>query len=215
MDNVSLPAGYGWTFGTSFRDADETGQRMLFNIIIALVLVYVVMCAMFESLIYPAAIMTTFVFSVFGVFWLFWMTGTTFSFMAMIGILILMGVVVNNGIVMLMHINQLRHEGMLRTEALVRGSKDRLRPVLMTMGTAILAMVPLCIGTVQVGGDGPPYFPMARAIVGGLMFSTIVTLLALPVIYSLLDDARCWVRKVGSDGRAGRLLRQRPLASSS
>ncbi|MBX3696824.1 MAG: efflux RND transporter permease subunit [Dokdonella sp.] len=214
MANVSLPAGYRWTFGTSFRDADETGQRMMFNIIIALVLVYVVMCAMFESLIYPAAIMTTFIFSVFGVFWLFWITGTTFSFMAMIGILILMGVVVNNGIVMLMHINQLRHEGLLRTEALVRGSKDRLRPVLMTMGTAILAMVPLCIGTVQVGGDGPPYFPMARAIVGGLMFSTIVTLMALPVIYSLLDDARLWVRKVGSDGRAGRLLRQRPVASS-
>ncbi|SFN30350.1 efflux RND transporter permease subunit [Dokdonella immobilis] len=213
MANVSLPAGYRWTFGTSFREADETGQRMMFNIIIALVLVYVVMCAMFESLIYPAAIMTTFVFSVFGVFWLFWITGTTFSFMAMIGILILMGVVVNNGIVMLMHINQLRHEGLLRTEALVRGSKDRLRPVLMTMGTAILAMVPLCIGTVQVGGDGPPYFPMARAIVGGLMFSTIVTLMALPVIYSLLDDARLWVRKVGSDGRAGRILRQRPAAS--
>lgn len=213
MESVSLPAGYGWTFGTSFRRADETGQRMMFNIIIALVLVYVVMCAMFESLIYPAAIMTTFIFSVFGVFWLFWLTGTIFSFMAMIGILILMGVVVNNGIVMLMHINQLRHEGRFRTEALVQGSKDRLRPVLMTMGTAILAMVPLCIGSVQVGGDGPPYFPMARAIVGGLMFSTIVTLLALPVIYSLLDDARLWVRNVGRDGRAGRVLRERPAAS--
>lgn len=213
MEKVTLPAGYGWTFGTSFNRADETGQRMMFNILIALLLVYVVMCAMFESLIYPAAIMTTFVFSVFGVFWLFWLTGTTFSFMAMIGILILMGVVVNNGIVMLMHINQLRHEGQLRTEALVQGSKDRLRPVLMTMGTAILAMVPLCIGTVQVGGDGPPYFPMARAIVGGLMFSTIVTLMALPVIYSLLDDSRGWIRNVSRDGLAGRVLRERPVAS--
>ena len=121
--------------------------------------------------------------------------------------------VVNNGIVMLMHINQLRHEGMLRSAALVQGSKDRLRPVLMTMGTAILAMVPLCIGTVQVGGDGPPYFPMARAIVGGLMFSTIVTLMALPVIYSLLDDARAWIRNVGRDGRSGKLLRERPVTS--
>ena len=209
MNNVALPAGYRWTFGTSFREADETGARMMFNIIIALVLVYVVMCAMFESLIYPAAIMTTFIFSVFGVYWLFWLTGTTFSFMAMIGILILMGVVVNNGIVMLMHINQLRHLGQLRTEALVNGSKDRVRPVLMTMGTAILAMVPLCLGSVQVGGDGPPYFPMARAIVGGLMFSTIVTLLALPVIYALLDDARLWIRRVIGDGTAGTMLRQR------
>ncbi|WP_326527290.1 efflux RND transporter permease subunit [Dokdonella sp.] len=212
MKSVSLPAGYHWTFGTSFRESDETGQRMMFNILIALVLVYVVMCAMFESLIYPAAIMTTFVFSIFGVFWLFWLTDTTFSFMAMIGILILMGVVVNNGIVMLMHINQLRHEGRLRSDALVQGSKDRLRPVLMTMGTAILAMIPLCVGNVQVGGDGPPYFPMARAIVGGLLFSTIVTLLALPVIYSLLDDARGWLRNVLRDGRARQWKRVR-LAS--
>ena len=209
MNAVVLPAGYRWTFGTSFREADETGQRMLFNLLIALLLVYVVMCAIFESLIYPAAIMTTFVFSVFGVYWLFWLTGTTFSFMAMIGILILMGVVVNNGIVMLVHINQLRHEGMLRTEALIHGSKDRLRPVLMTMGTAILGMVPLCLGGVQIGGDGPPYFPMARAIVGGLIFSTLVTLLALPVIYSLLDDARGWLRTVVRDGFSGKVLRVR------
>ncbi len=209
METVSLPAGYRWTFGTSFREADETGQRMAFNLIIALVLVYVVMCAMFESLVFPAAIMTTFVFSVFGVYWLFWLTGTTFSFMAMIGVLILMGIVVNNGIVMLVHINQLRHEGLSRMEALVEGSRDRLRPVLMTMGTAILGMVPLCMGGVQVGGDGPPYFPMARAIVGGLVFSTLVTLLALPVIYALLDDARDWLRDVVRDARAGRVRRLR------
>lgn len=212
MKSVNLPAGYRWTFGTSFREADETGQRMVFNLLIALLLVYVVMCAMFESLIFPAAIMTTFIFSVFGVYWLFWLTGTTFSFMAMIGILILMGVVVNNGIVMLMHINQLRHEGLMRVEALVKGSTDRLRPVLMTMGTAILAMIPLCMGTVQVGGDGPPYFPMARAIVGGLVFSTIVTLLALPVIYSLLDDSRTWLRSVVRDGSRGKLVRERLMS---
>ncbi|MCW5569028.1 MAG: efflux RND transporter permease subunit [Dokdonella sp.] len=215
MQTVSLPAGYRWTFGTTFREADETGQRMAFNLLVALVLVYVVMCAMFESLIYPAAIMMTFVFSVFGVYWLFWITGTTFSFMAMIGVLILMGIVVNNGIVMLVHINQLRHEGRLRSDALVHGSRDRLRPVLMTMGTAILGMVPLCIGNVQIGGDGPPYFPMARAIVGGLVFSTLVTLLALPVIYSLLDDARTWLRNVLRDGMSGRVRRQRVDAAAA
>ena len=215
MKTVSLPAGNRWSFGTTFREADETGQRMVFNLLIALVLVYVVMCAMFESLIYPAAIMTTFVFSIFGVYWLFWLTGTTFSFMAMIGVLILMGIVVNNGIVMLVHINQLRVDGMLRAQALIEGSRDRLRPVLMTMGTAILAMVPLSIGNVQIGGDGPPYFPMARAIVGGLVFSTLVTLLALPVIYSLLDDARVWLRNVLRDARAGKVLRVRVPPSPS
>src|SRR6478752_3749072 len=160
MDGVQLPAGYRWTFGRNFDRDDDAGAKMLFNLLIALVLVYVLMCAMFESLIYPAAILTTFVFSIFGVFWLFWITGTVFSIMAMIGILILMGVVVNNGIVMIVHINQLRHSGLGRREALVQGARDRLRPILMTMGTAILGMVPLCTSSTQIGGNGPPYSPM-------------------------------------------------------
>ncbi|MBL8296774.1 MAG: efflux RND transporter permease subunit [Rhodanobacteraceae bacterium] len=212
MKSVSLPAGYRWSFGNSFDQSDEAGQQMLLNTLLALVLVYVVMCAMFESLIFPAAILTTFLFSIFGVFWLFWLTGTTFSIMASIGVLILMGVVVNNGIVMIVHVNQLRHEGLLRTEALVAGARDRLRPILMTMGTAILGMVPLCISSTEMGGDGPPYYPMARAIAGGLIFSTAVTLLALPVIYAQLDDMRMWMRRVFRDAREGRIAR-RPAAA--
>jgi HAE1 family hydrophobic/amphiphilic exporter-1 len=145
---------------------------------------------------------------VFGVFWLFWLTGTVFSIMASIGILILMGVVVNNGIVMIVHVNQLRHEGLRRTEALVAGARDRLRPILMTMGTAILGMVPLCISSTEMGGDGPPYYPMARAIAGGLIFSTGVTLLALPVIYAQLDDMRMWVRRVWRDATRGWITRK-------
>ncbi|HEX7914595.1 efflux RND transporter permease subunit [Rudaea sp.] len=206
MGKMDLPPGYKWSFGENFDRDDEAGSTMLFNTLIALVLVYVVMCAMFESLIYPAAILTTFVFSIFGVFWLFWITGTTFSVMASIGVLILMGVVVNNGIVMIVHINQLRHDGMGRREALVRGARDRLRPILMTMGTAILGMLPLCLGDAAIGGDGPPYYPMARAIAGGLIFSTIVSLLVLPTIYSLLDDASLWGRRVLRETRT-RLLR--------
>ncbi|HEY6984953.1 MAG TPA: efflux RND transporter permease subunit, partial [Rhodanobacteraceae bacterium] len=207
MNAFALPAGYRWSFGEGFDRDQDAGKQMLFNTLIALVLVYVVMCAMFESLIFPAAILTTFIFSVFGVFWLFWLTGTTFSIMAFIGILILMGVVVNNGIVMIVHINQLRYEGHLRTEALVLGAKERLRPVLMTMATAILGMLPLAIGGAEAWSDGPPYSPMARAIAGGLTFSTIVTLLALPCIYSLLDDSRLWVRRVLRDAREARETR--------
>ncbi len=110
--------------------------------------------------------------------------------MAFIGILVLMGVVVNNGIVMIEHINNLRRRGLSRTDALVEGSKERLRPILMTMGTAILAMVPISLTNTQIGGDGPPYYPMARAIAGGLAFSTVVSLLFLPTIYAMLDDLR-------------------------
>jgi HAE1 family hydrophobic/amphiphilic exporter-1 len=187
---ISMPAGYRWTFGGAFDDDDEAGKQMAFNTLIALLMIYIVMAAIFESLLFPLAILTTIVFSIFGVFWFFWLTGTVFSIMASIGILILMGVVVNNGIVMVEHINQLRHIGIARTQALVQGSRDRLRPILMTMGTTIMGMAPLCLGSTQIGGDGPPYYPMARAIVGGLIFSTVITLLALPTIYSLLDDWR-------------------------
>jgi len=207
MKAVALPPGYHWAFGEGFDDAQNAGNQMAFNTLIALVLVYVVMCCMFESLIFPAAILTTFIFSVLGVFWLFWVSGTTFSIMAAIGILILMGVVVSNGIVMIVHINTLRHDGMARTQALIAGASERLRPILMTMGTAILGMLPLCLTDAQLGGDGPPYSPMARAIAGGLLFSTIVTLLALPVIYALLDDARMAMRRVMRDAKAGRVRR--------
>jgi HAE1 family hydrophobic/amphiphilic exporter-1 len=98
--------------------------------------------------------------------------------------------VVNNGIVLFEHINSLRRSGYNRTDALVAGCKERLRPILMTMGTTILGMLPLCFGTTQIGGDGPAYYPMARAVVGGLAFSTIVSLIFLPTIYAALDDLR-------------------------
>ncbi len=216
MNALALPPGYRWSFGQGFDRDDQAGQQMLFNTLIALVLVYVVMCAMFESLLFPAAIIGTFVYSIFGVFWLFWLSGTAFSIMAAIGVLILMGVVVNNGIVMIVHINSLRHDGHLRSEALILGAKERLRPVLMTMATAILGMLPLAIGGAEAWSNGPPYSPMARAIAGGLTFSTIVTLLALPCVYSLLDDARLWMRHVIADGRAGRVRRRgRPAAEAS
>jgi HAE1 family hydrophobic/amphiphilic exporter-1 len=112
--------------------------------------------------------------------------------------------VVNNGIVMIEHINNLRRRGLSRTEALVEGSRERLRPILMTMGTAILAMVPIAMTTTQIGGDGPPYYPMARAIAGGLAFSTIVSLLFLPTIYAMLDDLRNGSKKLAARAKLRR-----------
>ncbi|MBB3274495.1 MULTISPECIES: efflux RND transporter permease subunit [Pseudoxanthomonas] len=188
---LAYPAGYSYSFdGGGFQEDQEAMQQMMFNLLIALIMIYVVMAAVFESLLFPSAIMSGVLFSVLGVFWLFWLTGTEFNIMAFIGILVLMGVVVNNGIVMIEHINNLRRRGMSRTEALVEGSRERLRPIMMTMGTAILAMVPIAISNTQLAGDGPPYFPMARAIAGGLAFSTVVSLLFLPTIYAILDDLR-------------------------
>ncbi|WP_058834557.1 efflux RND transporter permease subunit [Luteimonas abyssi] len=188
LSAMTFPPGYGYSFsGSGFEDDAQAGQQMLFNLLIALIMIYVVMAAVFESLLFPTAIMSCVLFSIFGVFWLFWLTGQPLTVMAFIGVLVLMGVVVNNGIVMVEHINNLRRRGMNRTDALVEGSRERLRPILMTMGTAILAMIPISMSDTVVLG-GLAYSPMARAVAGGLAFSTVVSLLFLPTIYALLDD---------------------------
>ncbi len=201
MDGFELPAGYRWSFGSGFDRAEETQEKMVFNILIAIAMIYLVMAALFESLLFPLSIITAIFFSILGVYWGFWISGTTFSLMALIGILILIGVVVNNGIVLLDHINHLRSSGMERGRAIVEGGGDRLRPILMTVATTVLGLIPLAVGTTQIGGDGPPYFPMARAIIFGLLFSTITNLLFLPTLYSLLDDLRKWASDLGGAAR--------------
>ena len=190
LDGAQFPPGYSYTFDGGGFNINFDGMDQMFRAIgIALVLMLVIMAAVFESLLFPLAIMSCVLFSIFGVYWLFWLTGTEMNIMAVIGILVLMGVVVNNGIVMIEHINNLRRRGLSRTDALVEGSRERLRPIMMTMGTAILAMIPIALSTKTADGM-PPYYPMARAIAGGLAFSTVVSLLFLPTIYAMLDDLR-------------------------
>lgn len=214
LKRIDFPPGYGSTFeGGGFGMNMDMNQQMLRNVFIALALMFIVMAAVFESLLFPLAIMSCVVFSIFGVYWALWLTGTEFNIMAFIGILVLMGVVVNNGIVMIEHINNLRRRGLPRIEALVEGSRERLRPIMMTMGTAILAMVPIALSTTQVAGDGPPYYPMARAIAGGLAFSTVVSLLFLPTIYALLDDLRAGTGRIIARARMTRTQRKAGLAA--
>ena len=195
LGNYDLPPGYQWGFSQRRSEEEDSQQLMLVNLLMALVLIYFVMAALFESLVHPAGIWSSIIFAIVGVFWFFWITGTTFQIMAWIGVLILIGVVVNNGIVLIDHINFLRSTGLPRKEAILQAGHDRFRPIIMTAATTVLGLIPLCFGTTQIGGDGPPYFPMARAIVGGLTFSTVVTLVILPTIYILLDDLRDWSRR--------------------
>jgi len=197
MEQFELPPGYSWKFGRGFDRQDETQQMMATNIMLGIACIFLVMAAVFESLLFPfSIILGSIAFSIFGVFLFFAATGTTFSFMASIGIMILIGVVVNNGIVLVDHINNLRQEGIPRNEAIIEAGRDRLRPILMTVATTILGLTPLAVSTTQVGGDGPPYFPMARAIIGGLAFSTIVSLLVVPALYAYFDTLSAWGRKV-------------------
>jgi len=197
MDQFELPPGYNWKFGRGFQRQDETQQMMGVNIALGIACIFLIMAALFESMLLPfSIILGSIVFSVFGVFLFFAATGTTFSFMASIGIMILIGVVVNNGIVLIDHVNNLRLKGVPRNEAIVEAGRERIRPILMTVGTTIVGLAPLAISTTQVGGDGPPYFPMARAIIGGLAFSTIVSLMVVPALYAYFDTLALWGRNV-------------------
>jgi HAE1 family hydrophobic/amphiphilic exporter-1 len=203
MEQIELPPGYSWKEGRGFERQDETADMMVTNILLGIACIFLVMAALFESLLLPfSIILGSIVFSIFGVFLFFAATGTTFSFMAMIGIMILIGVVVNNGIVLVDHINNLRQEGVPRNRAIVVAGRDRLRPILMTVATTIVGLTPLAMGTTQIGGDGPPYYPMARAIIGGLAFSTVVSLLVVPALYIYFDSLAAWGRKVMRTARS-------------
>jgi HAE1 family hydrophobic/amphiphilic exporter-1 len=198
MKGIHFPSGYEWAFGRSFQDENETQKEMMINLLLALVLVYIVMAALFESLIHPFAIMFALPFAFVGIAWICFLTGSPFNIMSQIGLLILVGIVVNNGIVLLHHVHQLRERGMERTAALMAAARDRLRPILMTMATTVLGLLPLAIGRSGVGDV--LYYPLARTVIGGLVASTGLTLVLVPCLYTLLEDGVALVRRVWTVG---------------
>ncbi|MFW8589368.1 efflux RND transporter permease subunit [Glaciecola sp. 2405UD65-10] len=190
MQNISLPSGYRWSLEGSFQRQDEEESIMVTNMILAVIMIYIVMAALFESLLLPTSVLTSLIFSFTGVFWAFWFTGNSMTIMGMIGMLVLMGIVVNNGIVLVDRINQLVNSGRSISEATIEGCLGRVRPILMTVLTTVLGLVPLAFGDVSIGGDGPPYSPMAIAIIGGLLFSTVTSLFLVPLAYISLLKLR-------------------------
>jgi HAE1 family hydrophobic/amphiphilic exporter-1 len=212
LEQYAMPAGYTWQFGKGFERADRTQQIMVQNILLGVAIIFLVMAALFESTLLPVSIVSSIVFSIVGVYWFFLATGTTMTFLSMVGIMVLIGVVVNIGIVLVDHINNLRRQGVDREAAIVQAGRDRLRPILMTTLTTLLGLLPLAVGDAQVGGGtgGPAYYPMARAIIGGLAFSMVVSLLVVPNLYVWLDDLNAWRRRVALLARGPR-LRRRPV----
>lgn len=194
MATLQMPPGYSWSLGERFRREEEQQSQMMWNYIMAIVLIYLLMASLFESLVHPLTILTALPFAFIGVVWFLFLTGTPLTIMARIAILVLVGIVVNNGIVLIDYVNQLRRQGVPREEAIVQAGENRFRPILMTAATTILGLVPMAVGRAQLL-DGPMYYPMARAIIGGLTVSTALTLLVTPSIYLLLD--RLKVHTVG------------------
>lgn len=186
MEHVNFPQGYQWKLGQGFEKQEQEENIMLVNMLLALAMIYIVMAALFESLLLPAAIISSILYSIVGVFWFFLFTGTSMNVMGMIGILILMGIVVNNGIVLIDQINQMTPKREELEDVISKMCVTRLRPVLMTVSTTVLGMIPLAIGSAQIGGDGPSYGPLAIAIIGGLSFSTITSLYLVPWLYLVL-----------------------------
>jgi HAE1 family hydrophobic/amphiphilic exporter-1 len=202
MNDYPLPAGYSWKFGRGFEENDKAMQTMMQNLALAVVLIFLVMASLFESTLYPLSIITSILFAIVGAIWFLTLTGTTITMMAMIGFMILVGVVVNIGIVLIAHVIDLRASGMPREAAILQAGRDRLRPILMTTMTTLLGMMPLAIGDAMVGGggggEGPAYYPMARAIIGGLAFSAVISLLIVPMFYVWFDDLHSWAKRLFS-----------------
>ena len=140
------------------------------------------MAAQFESFTYPVIIMTSLLFAFSGIVLILWITGTNLNVMSMIGAIMLIGIVVKNGIVLIDYISLNRERGMSIRSAVVLGGKSRLRPIVMTALTTILGMVPMAVGT---GQGSETWQPLGTAVIGGLTFSTLLTLLFVPALYCI------------------------------
>jgi HAE1 family hydrophobic/amphiphilic exporter-1 len=165
-------------------EMQESFNSMLFTLAMAVFLVYLVMASQFESLVHPFVILFTIPLALVGAVWALWLTGTTVSVVAFIGVIMLAGIVVNNAIVLVDLVNQLRRAGQDATAAILEAGRARLRPILMTTSTTALGLLPMALG---LGEGAEVRAPMAIAVIGGLVVSTLLTLVVIPVVYSLLD----------------------------
>ena len=184
MNDISIPPGVMTYVGGSYEDQQESFSDLGLLLLLSIVLVFIAMASQFESFLEPFIIMFAIPFSFTGVFLALFLTGTTLSIIAGMGAVLLIGIVVKNGIVMVDFINLMRDRGLELNEAIVVSGKSRLRPVLMTAMTTMLGMLPMALSR----GEGSEIWsPLGISVVGGLFFSTLVTLVLIPAIYAVLS----------------------------
>ncbi len=204
LDGYKLPAGYSWSFGRSWRRFQQEEEQGFFAIIMAIILMYIIMAALFESFTQPLTILFTVPFSLIGVAGLFYLTDTTLNRNAYLGILVLFGIVVNNGIILINHINVLKNQGMQRRQAIIQGGVDRIRPILMTAATSLFGLAPLSLPFIfpeifgAAEGRARMWAPVSLAVLGGLTTSTFLTLIILPNVYSYMEDLSEGTLKIAS-----------------
>ena len=171
----------------------ESNASIYFSLALAVVLIYMVLAAQFESLVHPFTVMLSLPLSIVGALGLLALTGRTLNIFSMIGMIMLMGLVTKNAILLIDYTNLLRRRGIPRDDAILQAGPVRLRPILMTATSTIAGMIPVAIGT---GSGAETRAPMGTAIVGGMVTSTILTLVVIPVVYSLLDDVATFTKRL-------------------
>jgi HAE1 family hydrophobic/amphiphilic exporter-1 len=164
---------------------DDSFRSLLFALLLAVALVYMVMASQFESFLDPFIVMFSVPFAIVGLVGALLLTNTTFNILAFVGGILLVGIVVNNAIVLIDYMNTLKNRGVPLRDAVVQGGKTRLKPVLMTSMTTIFGLLPMALG---LSSGSEFYAPIGRAVVGGLTTSTMVTLILVPTLYWLVQD---------------------------
>ncbi|NBC01908.1 MAG: MMPL family transporter [Bacteroidetes bacterium] len=191
LSDLTLPSDFTVVFSGEYEEQQRAQRDFLIAILMALALIYMVMAGQFERFLDPLIVMFSVPLALVGVVPMLYLTGTTFNIQSFMGLIMLIGIVVNNAIVLIDYINLMRRErGMALVEAVVEAGRLRLRPILMTTVTTILALFPLAMGW---GAGGEIQAPLARTVIGGLAASTLITLLLIPVIYISAHRAKAWV----------------------
>lgn len=185
LQEMQWPEGYRYELGGTAEEQQESFNYLLLAFLTAGILIYMVMASQFESLVEPFIIIVTIPLALTGVLLMLWFTSTAISVTAMVGLVLLTGIVVNNGLVMIDFIKVLQARGESRFQAIVNGASRRLRPILMTALTTILAMTPLAL---QLGAGSETWSPMARSVIGGLFMSTLLMLYAVPCMYYVVNE---------------------------
>ncbi|MFH1568751.1 MAG: efflux RND transporter permease subunit [Gemmatimonadota bacterium] len=194
MAGFEMPRGYRWDKGARYERIEEADESQRFALILSITFVFLLMGVLFESFVLPLSVIIAIPFSFLGVYWTLYLTGTPFDFLCGIGTVILVGVVVNNAIVLIDLANRLRQEGLSRHDALVEAGKHRFRPILMTTFTTVCGLIPMAVGNSKL--IGMPYAPLGRTMMGGLLASTFLTLVIVPLFYTLFDDMRILLQRV-------------------
>jgi hydrophobic/amphiphilic exporter-1 (mainly G- bacteria), HAE1 family len=189
--DFQLPAGYRFSSGGEVRDQEKVFSKMLFAMGVAVLLMYLILVVQFGSFVEPLAIMVSLPLSLIGVVLALLITNDTLNIMSLIGVLMLMGIVAKNAILLIDFAKWGQETGKDRRTAIIEAGRVRLRPIMMTTIALIAGMVPVALG----GGEGADFrAPLGRAIIGGVITSTLLTLLVIPTVYEILDDWRLKVQ---------------------